>query len=776
MHATTRKALTDVTRRKGRSLLVILGILIGVLGLTAVNVASTVLGAAFSYSNDQSKSPDIQLFVQSIDQKQADSIAQMENVDQVQLATIYQTRWQIHSASGHTQMQIIAYPSLEQMRFNPFQLTSGHLPGPGEIVLESGDNSIQATRLGETITVTTPNGVAHLRVSGFVRTPGTLSVSLGGRVGAYMTSAALQELSGLSAANVVQVKVHHVQQRDETARQIQATLRAQHSIIFAVSIGQSTQSQSIITGLLSIMATIAIVAIVLTSFLIINTVSMLIAEQTRIIGSMKAVGGTSGKIMRGYLLSVSIYGGVGTVLGIGLGLLLGYLLANYMATIILLDLGPFQFPATAIIISLLVGMGVPWLAAILPLWTGTRITVRQAISTYGVSSASRPSWSGQHMTWVPQTTWLGIRGLVRKPGRLLLTLLALTLSGAMFLAVQTTTTSIDGTMQEVFGTYDGDIFLNVQTTSYAKLLPLLQSESNIQRIERTNGDLIRVSGGQANLVGLQADTQIYHVKLLEGRWLSQSDKQALVITDNFAQKAHVKVGDMLAISDGVNQAKWRIVGEVHDINQGLGMLGTVFTRVEDVNALRGLPTDLTTGVMIRTQDRSEVAVNRLAGHIDEHLGNAGLAPNILTQQQNIRMDQAQFQIIYGLFYAVAVIVALVGILGLFNTLSTSVLERRREIGILRSMGATSWHVGGIFWLEALTLALISWGIGVIIGVPCAYGFVTFISGVLIPIGFTFQPFSFLVMLIVILIIATLASFTPVMHASRMKIVETLRYE
>jgi putative ABC transport system permease protein len=77
-------------------------------------------------------------------------------------------------------------------------------------------------------------------------------------------------------------------------------------------------------------------------------------------------------------------------------------------------------------------------------------------------------------------------------------------------------------------------------------------------------------------------------------------------------------------------------------------------------------------------------------------------------------------------YVLAIIVALVGLLGLFNTLSTSVIERRLEIAILRSMGATGRHVAVVFWIEGMALALIAWALGAILGIPGAYGLVNLI--------------------------------------------------
>ena len=65
--------------------------------------------------------------------------------------------------------------------------------------------------------------------------------------------------------------------------------------------------------------------------------------------------------------------------------------------------------------------------------------------------------------------------------------------------------------------------------------------------------------------------------------------------------------------------------------------------------------------------------------------------------------QQSWFILYALLYAVALIVGAVGVLGLANALTASVLERRREIGMLRAMGASSWRVGQVFWSEGLAL-------------------------------------------------------------------------
>jgi putative ABC transport system permease protein len=106
----------------------------------------------------------------------------------------------------------------------------------------------------------------------------------------------------------------------------------------------------------------------------------------------------------------------------------------------------------------------------------------------------------------------------------------------------------------------------------------------------------------------------------------------------------------------------------------------------------------------------------------------------------------------------------------------SVLERRREIGILRSMGARNWQVAQVFLTEGLSLGAVSWLIAVVVGIPAAYGFVYLLGKVLATLPFALDPLSLVWMLVFILVLATVASIGPVVGAARLSIAETLKYE
>lgn len=779
IRATTRKSIADVTRRRGRTMLVVLGIMIGILGLTSINVAGDAINAAFAYGNNTSASPNVSFSVLSVNPALASALASVPNVQTVQIDTLYQTRWHVTAAPGHVNIAIVGYQDFQYIKLNPFQITSGRLPGNGEIVMEASDRQMQAVTVGDTVTIDTPHGPVPLHVVGLARTLGLPGPVLTGYAQAYMNTNALSQVTGSAAANDIEIRLYDRNKADETARAIASVLHAQHVTVLNAAIVQNNAAQSISNSLLSIMRILSIIALVLTSFLITNTVTTLVAEQVKIIGTMKAIGGTRQAVVRGYLFSIAIYGMVGTVLGIGLGIFGGYELASFMLNLFTMNPGPLQIALGVIITSIAVGLGVPLAAALIPLWTGTGITVRGAMAAYGVNNrngnASRDG-NEQRLTWVPQTVWLGVRGIFRKRGRAILTLLALTLAGTAFLAIQTTTYSFDHLITQ-FGTiYNDDAWVTLATPqSYDKVRNAVLSVPNVARVERIETNEVNTKYGLLVLTGIEADAHMYVKHLIAGRWFTANETNVIVISNVVASKSGLKVGDTLTFSNATKTVSWHIIGEVFDPNDPLN-LGIALTPVNDYYTFEGLPTNIVQGFMVQGVNRSPQAVDSMASHLDAALSRMGAVPSIETVQENVARNQGQFAIVDALFYAVGLIVALVGVLGLFNTLTTSVLERKREIGILHSMGATNWRIASVFWLEGVALAVIAWLVGIALGIPGAYGFMVLLGVIFIQIPFAFNPLMLLYMLGFIIIIATLASFIPVLSATRVRIADTLRYE
>jgi putative ABC transport system permease protein len=254
------------------------------------------------------------------------------------------------------------------------------------------------------------------------------------------------------------------------------------------------------------------------------------------------------------------------------------------------------------------------------------------------------------------------------------------------------------------------------------------------------------------------------------------------------------VGDTLTLSNNYGsstQLTLTVVGTVKQSIDVLGWIGAAVLPVDTLYELRGVSADkvaaATQQITIEARDRSLGAVDQLAAQVsgvvnpdgassDDPAYYAGNGGTIDTLHEYVTRRQGDAYILYYLLYALALIVGAVGILGLANALVASVLERRREIGLLRAMGASGRRVAQVFWVESLALGAISWCAGVLVGLPLAYAFVQTFAWQVMPVDFYLDPLAFAVMLAAVLVIATLASVAPAWRASRVRIAEMLRYE
>lgn len=806
--ASLRKSFADVTRRKGRTLLVVLGIFIGVFGLTAINTAEDSLFAALIFSQSgQATQPDILVDVDHLDPALLPTLQSTTDVQTVQYQTVFNTQWHVSQAPGHINMVITSYPDLRHVPLSPFQLTSGRYPNAGEIVMEYGDLGLQPFTIGDTVTVDTAHGTAHLRVVGLARTPGQNPAASGVGEG-YMSDVGLQQITagastglthtqGVSLDPEIAMKV----QRHATtvAATVQQLLSAHGVTVYNLSIQEHFPPRTnAIAGVFALLRILIIVAVVMSGFLILNTVTTLVAEQTAIIGAMKAAGGTRGAIMRGYLVSVSIYSVLATLPAIALGLLGGYQLGTQLATTVPIDIGPFVLQWWIVIVGLAVGFGVPILAALLPLWNGTRISVRDALAAYGVSVGNGNGVMarlGQRLTWISQTVWLGLRGVFRKRWRAALTVLTLTLAGISFLVVQTASTSVSSTVRSVNAKIAADVEIDTdQPLSLSQLRAQLSTVGNIRRVERFWHDQsVETPWGQLQVMAFDPDTQLYRYRLTSGRWLATGETDTALLSDEALARSGLRIGDTLTISDQGNRATLRIIGTVKQPIDHFGGIGAVVMSLDTYNQFAGVSAGSTGAVgdvgqafLVQAQDRSPAAVNQLTDDLDRLL-NQGATQNcaqvcssgrfgVMLLSAETTQQLQNWYLLYALLYAVAIIVGVAGALGLANALTASVLERRREIGMLRAMGASGWRVGQVFWSEGLALGGIAWLAGAVVGLPLAYLFVRAFGQLVMPLDFVIDPAAFVVMLVSVVVISTVATIAPSARAAQIRVAGMLRYE
>jgi putative ABC transport system permease protein len=378
--------------------------------------------------------------------------------------------------------------------------------------------------------------------------------------------------------------------------------------------------------------------------------------------------------------------------------------------------------------------------------------------------------------FLPQTLRLGARNLFRRRTRAVLTLSALALSGAAFLAVQTTSASFNNVLDQVFANYHADVWAQLNNPQpQDQVQPLVTALPGVGQVDPGTFSLVQTKWGQAEIVGLPPDSRVYRKNVLQGRWFTPNDQNAVLLNEAVADKTGLKVGDSISFHNDLYTGRWNVIGVARDYNNPLG-LGVMLAPLSQVNAFQHLPSTFVQAMLITSTSSKQSDIDNLSKRVDDALARAGLQASVATTAAQVSRNQSSFLVIYALFYSVVAIIALVGAIGLFNALAMGVLERRREIGILRSMGATGGKVAQVFLAEGIGLGVVGWLVAIVIGIPLAFGFIAFIGQVLLRVPFAFDPRSILVMLVFIVVIAALASLSPVWAASRVKISQTLRYE
>jgi putative ABC transport system permease protein len=806
LSAMGRKSIADVRRRPGRSIVVVLAVMIGVSGVSCINVAERALSDDYSFTLARSgPHPDLSVVVDKTNLQLQSTISHLAGVRTLEESDVAATQWHVLRAPGHVDFAIVAYPDLPQVLLTPFQLLSGRSPGAAEIIMEYGDSAQQPVDIGNTVTVDTAAGVATLRVVGIARTAGQNPAVSAKSIG-YMSTTGLSALPMHSFANGVpplQPLVTH--QLDLTlstpsawhavADSINAAARAEGVTVLSVVPPQQGASIQGEQSIFTLVWVLIAVAVLLAALLLANTITALVAEEVRIIGTLKAIGATQWRVIRGYLTTVLIYGAVATPTGLVVGILLGQRLSGSMAASIPLAQGRFQLSAATIALGGAVGIGVPVLAALVPLCLGTRVSVRQALATWGVSSP-RSQRSGPVSRWlsarlirVRQTVWLGVRGLFRRPWHTALSVTTVAMAAVCFLIAQTLVTSLGASIASVWGNFSADVEVYASGEGATTgLHTLLDTVPGIARTERVGWYGDPTPWGKASVWGVEPDTQLFHPQLTAGRWFTAADHNVVILSDAMASRAHVPVGGSFPVTGpgGGASVSMTVIGTLKQSVDDLSQVGSMVMPVNQVYALEGADpatiTDFTNRVLILATDRSATGVDRLTRAIDTAgrsaitaQGDGPIAELFLFHDEVVR-HQRNFLPLYDLLYAMNLIVAAIGILGLADALSASVVHRRREIGLLRALGARGRRVGSVFIIEGLALSSVAWVLAGVVGVPLSYLFVGLFQRTVIPIDFHFNPLTLALMLLITALIASFAALVPALRAAALRAVDLLRHE
>ncbi|EGO65804.1 FtsX-like permease family protein [Acetonema longum] len=799
-----RKVWADLWGNKLRTALVVLSISVGVFAVGMVYSSYLMFQRDLAISWAAASPASASLYADPFDEELAESVRSLRGVKEAEGRRNVNLR--VRTAGDQwRQMMLIAIPDYAKQKVNIVRPQSGAWPpGDGDALLERSSLAELGVAQGEPILVETAAGRKRwLKVTGTVYDPSQFPSKFSGSAYGYINMDTLEKLDETRQLDQVNLVVQPgILQGKDTApikavgRKAWSKLEQGDTTVSWLQVNTPGEHlmQGVINALLLLLAVLGALSLLLGALLLVNTISSILTQQVRQLGIMKSIGARRDQILRMYLTLVGAYGILALVVAAPLGALAASGVTGFMSEMFNFESGGLELPLRVILVEMAVALLVPLAAALWPVWCGTGITVREALNDYGISGVEA---RGRVDIWVdaalerlkglPRPVLLSLRNTFRRKGRLALTLLTLTVAGTVFMAVFSVRASLYSTLDQAMEYFHYDM-----AVEFAQSYRVNRIEQEVFRVPgikaaepwgrsagRVLQDVRKESEAEASqnvfILAPPADTGMIHPQMLQGRWLLPEDESALVInTEVLKDNPHLQVGGPAVVMVGPRKLQFTVVG----IAQGI-LAGPIVYAPYEWMAGAVQETGRARTVQIITNSADPQTQSVVGRALEEHMKQNSLrVKNVtITWQQKERI-RSQFAIITIFLLIMAVLLAVVGALGLTGTMGINVLERTREIGVMRAVGASSLDIGKVFVVEALCIGVLSWLAGALLALPVA-ALLSHQVGVLFmqnPLAFSFSFLGVGIWLGLSTALSALASLLPAWNAARLSVRDVLSYQ
>jgi putative ABC transport system permease protein len=556
-----------------------------------------------------------------------------------------------------------------------------------------------------------------------------------------------------------------------------------------------------INAVLGILMALGILIVFLSSSLIANTLSALLNQHLRHIGVIKLVGGQRRQVFRMYITLIMAFGVLALLIAVPFGGIGAYQLAQFMAGELGFNLLGYRIVPMALLVQLLVGALVPLIAGLGPVLNGSRITVLSALSGDVAEDEVQFKDGEMRVSWfdwmqvkvtraiasrgihVPRPFVISLRNTFRRKSRLALTLFTLTMGGAIFIAVFNVRVTLHEYIGEIGKYFRSDVTLDFEE-SY-RLHEVEQAVMGVDGVTHVEGwqfvssELLDANENvveNITLLSPPANSSLVQPILISGRWMRADDVKKMTLSEGLLKSfPDLQPGDSINMKVNGRIESWEVIGIFKFVDQE-GLIG--YAPFEYVSRMNNLA-NRAFSFRVVTDQHDRAYQEAKAEELDKYLRDHGYKLRV-AEAGSASLDTAveSLDTLVVFLLIMAILTAVVGSMGLTGTMGMNVLERTREIGITRAIGADDRAVMRTVIAEGVVIGLISFVLAIILSVPFTYGLSTIVSLAVFqtPITVVFTYIGYAIWLGLVLILSTFASILPARNAARLTIREVLAYE
>ncbi|MEA5078366.1 MAG: FtsX-like permease family protein [Anaerolineaceae bacterium] len=797
-----QKVLADLWINKTRSLLIIASIAVGLL---AVGVIATLY---FDLNNDMSKgfarvTPANVLFKTSlVDQDMVKHLERMDGVKAVDGAR--DVSMQVLSTAGNWNSLNVQSKDWAKASIGQVTVLEGSWP-PGKNQIAFANHKIKDlnVKIGEWITIQNSDGEQFsLQVSAIVKDQ--MLGAAGGAGGffaantqAYVDEKTLEKIHVQAPEyySTLQISLSGDSTDASYLKNMGENLRADIEDNGVTIYNYSTRSSlahpniDLVNAIVVILFMLTFLIVFLSGFLITSSLQFLLNQQVQQVGIMKSIGGTRRQIMAIYLVLISIFGVLAFFLTLPVASFMSDRLLSFLSDQINFTYFGYRTNWAVLIIQIFLALIVPIGAAYVPILRGTNLSVQEALSGIQQQIPTSESFVDRliaRLKGLSRPTLIALRNVFRNKGRLILTLVTLSLGGAVFISVFSVRVSFNSYIDALSRYFLADINIALSNPERVqKIENMLYANPEVGSIEAWSGARASILnedgsvGDNVNFTAVPNGSQFINPIMVEGRWLDPRDENAIALDDQFQSRfPDLKVGDTITLKVNDKDTDFVVVG----FFQLAGKLGgyAAYVNMDYFNTLPGQVQNLASVYRVNAKNSLNASEQKqFAKAVQSELEASNIEVSSITTANRITESSTDgFNILTTILLVLAILIALVGSIGLTGTMSMNIMERTREIGIMRSIGASDQVLTRMVLIEGLIIGWLSWILGAILSFPISTLMSNGITRALFgaPSGFGFSITGYVIWFVVVSILSVLSSLTPARSATRLTIREVLSYE
>ena len=804
-----RKVVHDLVDNWGRTLLVVLSIAVGVFSIGVIAGAYQIISNDMSASYAANRPANIEMRMTNFDDDVLASIHNQRHVEDAEARRVFNIRVRVPGTQKWTTLDMIAFEDFEQNEINLLKPVAGDpLPDKREVLLEQDALQDLDVSVGGLLEFQLPDGsTRNLPVTGIVQDTAAGAGDFLASPYAYITMDTLQYLGeprlynralvivSQSGEGIFHIRDVGAQLKDKLENDGHVIIRSRFSETHKHPLGDT------VNAILGILLALGVLIVFLSSSLIANTLNALLNQHLRHIGVIKLVGGQRGQVFRMYLALILVFGILALLISVPLGGQGAYGLALFIARELNFNLLGYRIVPAALLIQVLVGLLIPLIAGLAPVVKGSKITVLQALSGGLAEEENKARANQARVPWfdwmqvkatrflaargihIPRPFVISLRNTFRRKSRLALTLFTLTMGGAIFIGVFNVRVSLHDYIGRIGNYFVADVSVDFDQPYRLKEIEQqvmkLDGFQHVEGWQFVSGDVLDASQNvleNINIFGPPADSELIEPLLVSGRWIRSGDVRKLAVSEG-ARKyfPDLKPGDTLNLRIDGKDEVWEIVGIFKFVDRE-GVLA--YAPYEYVSRMNDLA-NRSYSFRVVTDRHDRPYQDAKAEELDAYFRELGYKVRV-AEAGRASLDTAveSLDVLVVFLLIMAILTAIVGSMGLTGTMGMNVLERTREIGVMRAIGADDRAVMRTVIAEGVFIGMISFGLAVILSIPVTYLLSTIVSLAIFqtPIDIVFTYMGYAIWLGLVLALSALGSILPARNAARLTIREVLAYE